>query len=292
MNKLSCMQSFVSVAHSGNFSTSADQLSISKAYVSKQISQLEEHLGVRLLQRTTRQVSLTSNGQAYYEQCRSLLMELEELEESMRSRNAALSGQLRITGPGSFSELHLIPIISIYSMKYPEVRLKLEFTDKVLDLVEERIDIGIRIGLLNDSSLVARRLTNTTMMLCASLEFVRKEGGPKTLEEIHNFPCIVDENYPGGNHWSFESSQIVAVKGSIAVNSAQAARSIVLAGHGIGFLPSFVIGNDIKEGRLAHLLPHIQCESLDVFAIYPHRKHLSTKIRLFIDTAVDYFSEN
>lgn len=294
MNKLACLQTFVTVVQTENFSAAARILGVSKALVSQQISQLEEHIGVRLLQRTTRRVSPTSIGLAYYQQCYPLLTELEELDDSVRVSDANPKGVLRVTAPTAISEPHILPIVANYCREYPDVKLELELNDQVLDLVKNRLDVAIRIGLLSESTLVARHLADTRMLLCASGDFVEKYGVVEDVNQLKQLPCIVDSHYPHQNHWTFglsKQAQTITVSPAISVNSVALARSLTLQSYGVSYLPSFAIDQDLLAGKLIHLLPHIPTDTLGIYAVYPHRKHLSAKVRLFIDIAVEYFQQ-
>lgn len=291
MDKLGCMRAFVTVVEGGGFSEAARRMGVSKALISKQIGQLEESLNVRLLHRTTRKVTPTSSGQAYFEQCRPLLAEFEELDAAMRLSSTSPSGELHVTAPVTFAEMHLMPVVSRYYSRYPDVTVKLDLTDRFVDLVEERIDVAIRIGELSDSSLVARSLGEVSMQLCASVEYLSKHGEPVEPHQLADHACLLDSNYPGGNHWMLgrgDRSVTVEVQPRLIVNSARAGRELVLAGHGIAFLPSFAIVDDINMGRMQALLPDYASEPIGIYALYQHRKHLSAKIRLFINEMIEY----
>jgi DNA-binding transcriptional LysR family regulator len=282
---------FVAVVEAAGFSGAARRLGVSKALISKQVNQLEEHLDVRLLHRTTRHVRTTSIGQAYFEQCRPLLSELDDLEDAVQSNNTNPKGELRVTAPITFAELHLMTVVSNFSRRFPEVKLNLDLTDRLVDLVEERIDVAIRIGTLTDSSLVARKLGNTSMLARASPTFLSYHGEPTLPQQLTEYPCVVDSNYAGGTHWTLgteENAVTTDVATGIIVNSARAACELVLAGHGIGFLPSFVVADDIAKGKLKRLLSDYPSEPLGIYAVYPHRKHLAAKVRLFIDAAIEH----
>jgi len=290
MDNLACMRAFATVVEAGGFSEAARRLGVSKALISKQINQLEDSLAVRLLHRTTRKVTPTSSGQAYFEQCRPLLDELDELNASMQFTHASPRGELHIAAPQTFAEMHLLSVLSDYVRRYPEVSIRLDLTDRLVDLVEERIDVAIRIASLQDSSLVARKLGDISMQLCASPEYLAQHRAPGKPQQLGRHQCVLDSNYPGGNIWTLgqgAQQTSVEVHTHLMVNSARAARDLVLAGHGIGYLPSFAIAEEIKQGRLQHLLPDYVSEPLGIYAVYLNRKHLSAKVRTFIDMAVD-----
>jgi DNA-binding transcriptional LysR family regulator len=291
MDKLSCLQAFIGVVESGSFSETARRNSVSKAQISKQVGQLEESLGVRLLHRTTRQVSPTSSGQAYYEQCKPLLVELADLDQSIQSSQKDLQGELRVSAPVTFAEMHLMPIISTFARSYPEVKIQLELTDRFVNLVEDRVDLAIRIGELQEQTLVSRRIGSTRMMLFTSPEYLRSHPVPEALEQLAQHDCILDTNYPGADQWSLMlAGETVSARVNvhIQVNNARAALELVLAGNGIGFLPSFALDKYIKDGSLLAVLPEYVAEPIGIYAVYLHRKHLSAKVRRLLDTLITH----
>ena len=295
MDKLACMRAFVTVVEGGGFSEAARRMGVSKALISKQVGQLEENLDLRLLHRTTRKVTPTSSGQAYFDQCRPLLAEFDELDSAMRLSSTSPAGELHVAAPVTFAEMHLMPVVSWYSSSYPDVTVKLDLTDRFIDLVEERIDVAIRIGELSDSSLVARKLGEVSMQLCASAEYLAEHGEPVEPGQLAGHSCVLDSNYPGGYHWQLGRKNTpvsIEVNPRLIVNSARAGRELVRAGHGIAFLPSFAIADDINKGQIKRLLPDYASEPIGIYAVYQHRKHLSAKIRLFIEAMNEYFKLN
>jgi DNA-binding transcriptional LysR family regulator len=217
-------------------------------------------------------------------------MELEELDASMRSNTADPRGELRVTAPISFAEIRMMSAVAEFSRRYPNVRLNLVLSDRFVDLVEERIDVAIRIGDLEDSSLVARRLGSTSMLVCASPGYLARRGEPEQPAQLAEHACVVDSNHPAGTRWKLGSGNgvvTVDVPTRILVNSARGARELVLAGQGISYLPSFAVSDDIAAGKLKRLFPGFEQKPLGIFALYPHRRHLSAKVRLFIETAVE-----
>lgn len=292
MDKLDSIQAFITVVELGGFSAAARNLNVSKAQISKQIAALEDSLGIRLLHRTTRRVSPTSNGQAYYERCKPLLDEFIELDDSIKNSDRALQGDLHISAPATFAEINLLPIITEYTKQNPNVNLKLELTDRFIDLVEERIDLAIRIGNLDESSLVARKIGKIHMLLCASPAFIKTYGLVKTVQELTELPCIMDSNYPGGNQWQLVSEHdqhTITVNGQLIVNNARVARDFVLQGKGIGFLPSFVVNEQLNSGELINILRDYTSTEIGIYAVYLHRKHLSLKVRRLIDLLTESF---
>jgi len=294
MDKLGCMRAFVAVVEAGGFSEAARRIGVSKAMISKQVGQLETDLGVRLLHRTTRRVNTTNTGQAYFEQCRPLLAELDELDAAVHSNTAEPKGELRVTAPISFAELHLMRALSDFSSQYPEVRLNLILSDRFVDLVDERIDVAIRIGDLDDSSLVARKLGTTSLLVCAAPSYLHEYGEPTDPQQLPDHRCIIDSNHPTGTRLTFrdaENDVTIDVSAKLMVNSARAARELALLGAGISYLPSFAIAEDIAEGRLRRLLPDHGSMPLGIYAVYPHRRHLSAKVRLFIEHLAEHCRE-
>jgi DNA-binding transcriptional LysR family regulator len=294
MDKLDCMRAFVAVVEAESFTQAAIRMRLSKALVSKYVGALESSLGVRLLNRTTRRMSVTDSGKAYYERCISVLQEIDEIESALRSEHNQPEGTLRINAPMSFSELTLMPIITEFTRLYPDVTIKLELADRFVDLVEEGVDLAIRIGALPDSSLVVRKLTDMQMMLCASPDYVGNTDIPLTLESLSQHQCIFDSNYKHKDRWIFgrgEQSVAIPIHSRININSARAVSELVLNGQGISLLPSFVVQKEVEQGRLVRLFKEHEPESTGVYALYPHRKHLSAKVRLFIDALVKAFQK-
>jgi len=288
MDQISCMRAFVAVAQEQGFSAAARKLGISKVLVSKYVGQLEDQLGVRLLHRTTRKVSLSTTGEAYLERCASLLEEFEQLQNSVQAIHQKPRGRLRITGPSTFSEMHLLPAISEFSRRYPEVQVELQLADRYVDLVEEGFDMALRIGQLEDSSLIARPLVEMTSYLCASPEYIAQHGMPESPEQLSEHRLISDTNYRSGKYWEFRnpetgSLKTTAISADIYINSARAVRDLLLDGQGIGICPGFAVNQQIADGELIVLLPEWQMPGHQLSAIYPHRRHLSNKVRLFIE---------
>ena len=293
MDRLACMHAFVAVVDANGFSNAARKSGMTKALLSKYVAHLEKQLGVRLLQRTTRHVSTTEVGRAYYERCLPLLDDLKELDTSVQEIQSAPSGELKLTAPSSFAELHLMNVISEYSRTYPDVCIKMDLTDRTVDIIEEGFDLALRVGQLQESSLVARHLGNDRIIVYASPEYLREYGKPDKPEDLLQHQCILDTNYKGGARWQFSRDNktvSVNVNSKHYMNSALAVKSLALTNNGIAIGPMFVASDDIKMGRLEPVLNDYVIEILGLYAVYPHRRHLSVKVRLFIDTLVKYFS--
>lgn len=293
MDKLKCMKAFIAVVEANGFSNAARRGNSSKALLSKYVGQLEDRLSIRLLQRTTRHVSLTEVGRAYYEQCRPLLEQLDELDANVDDIHLEPSGELRITAPVSFSELHLMHWVSVFTDQYPRIRIRLSLTDRMIDLVEEGFDIALRIGHLPDSSLIARRMGTVRLIAYASQGYLDQYGMPEQPEELLQHRCIIDSNYRDGTSWLFErkgQTSKIFVKGSCYVNSPTAVMALVKANNGIAVGPDFVVSGDIETGELVPVLPDYQLEASGLYAIYPHRQYLPTKIKLFIELLASGFN--
>jgi len=288
------MRAFVAVVEANGFSSAARKSTMTKALLSKYVAQLESNLDTRLLQRTTRHVSTTEVGRAYYERCIPLLEELDELESSVQEIHAAPSGELKISAPISFAELYLVDLISEFSALHPKIRINLILTDRTVDIVEEGVDLAIRIGNLSDSNLIARQLSTMHVVASASPAYLDEYGEPQKPEDLSNHKCIIDSNFSDNARWSFikdDSQTTVSVNYSCYVNSAIAAKELAIRDNGVTLSPIFAVGNDLKAGKLKVVLSDYEIENFGLYAVYAHRKHLSTKVRLFIEEAKAYFSD-
>ncbi|MBL4791022.1 MAG: LysR family transcriptional regulator, partial [Kordiimonadaceae bacterium] len=233
MDKLACMRAFAGVVEAGGFSAAGREMKLSKALVSKYVAHLEDLLGVRLLQRTTRKVSTTSVGQSYYQRCRSLLDDLDELDLQVQENQNTPKGVLRITAPLSFAELHLMDIISEFSNEYPALEIDVSLSDRFVDIVEDGIDIALRIAELPDTALIARRLMAVRVPLCAAPAYLEEHGIPEHPSELVHHKCILEHRYDDAYRWPFaEKGQSLSVKlhSKLRVTGARAVRELALAG--------------------------------------------------------------
>jgi len=294
MDTIDGMKTFVAVVTEGSFTAAANQTEMSTALVSKYISQLEDRLGVRLLNRTTRSLTLTEVGSAYFDRCRKLLEEFDELEATIQNRDAKPQGTLIVSAPTTFGALYLAEAIAEFTHAYPEVNIDLRLTDRLVNLVEEGVDVAIGISELVDSTLIARRLAPARIVVCATPKYIAKHGCPLRPDDLLEHCCIVDRNFRNGSNWKFHENgkeKYVSVKGRIVVNNAESVRRILLADTGIALIPTFVIGQDIKLGRLKVLLPEYEGSNLGLFAIYIHNKYLAAKVRAFVDFCIQRFGQ-
>ncbi len=286
MDTIEGMRVYAAVARTASFTVAADELGLSRALTSKYVAQLEERLGVRLLNRTTRSVEMTSAGRAYLDRALRLLEDLDDLEAAVRDRRAEPRGHLRVATPVTFAELFLPSVLAEFTTTYPKLHVTLSLSDRHVDLVGEGFDAAIRIGELAESSLVARRLASSTLTLCAAPGYLAEHEAPTHPTDIAAHRCVLDDNLRSRDHWPFSIDgriRMIPVAGSIRVNSASIVRALLLAGQGIGLCPSFLVSGDVRDGRLIALLSDFQTPGVGIHAVYPHSRHLASGVRTFVD---------
>jgi len=287
MDSLTDIAVFVHVVDAGSFTAAAEKLDLSKPVVSKYVSRLENRLGARLLHRTTRRLSLTEVGRVFYERSQQGLLHLEEAEAEVTRLQAVPRGVLKLNSPMSFGILHVAPALPDFLSKYPELSVDISLDDRRVDLVEEGFDLAIRIGELPDSSLVARRLGPCQHVVCGAPDYFRQHGVPKTPEALREHNAITYKYQNSPREWHFISPEGAAVRipvsGSIQMNNSLGLREALLRGAGITLTPSFVVGQDIAAGRLQAVLTTYKVQELSIYAVYPDRRHLSPKVRAFVD---------
>ncbi|CRM79965.1 D-malate degradation protein R [Pseudomonas sp. 37 R 15] len=287
------MQVFCTVVDKGSFVGAAEPLEMSKAAISRYVSGLEERLGVRLLHRTTRKLSLTEEGRQFYHQARDVLTLMDQAEEAVSSSAPEPSGVLRINAPVSFGVLHLAPVWADFMKVYPNVELDISLNDRLVDLVEEGFDAAVRIARMESSSLVGRRLAGTRMCLCASPQYLANHPEIRSLSDLTEHGVIAYTNFASGNEWQFEGphgSETVRTRSSVRCNNGDTCRSIALAGGGIALQPSFMVADDLRKGDLVEILPAYQSVELGIYVVYPTRKHLATKVRVLINFLAERFA--
>ena len=287
MDRLSDIAVFVRVVEQGSFTSAADALDISKAAVSKYVSRLERRLGARLLNRTTRKLTLTEAGTALFDGASGALDQIKSAEDVVYELVGEPRGRLRVTAPAYFGATFLIPLIAGFLKKYPRIRLELDLENRVVDLVEERFDVGIRITTLADSSMVARRLASVRMVTAASPRYLERAGIPKHPQDLTRHSCLTYSLTRTPGEWYYRGrdgeSIRVPVGGGLRCNSDQALKEAALAGIGVVRFPGLFISSELSDDTLVRLLPDFELEPSSICAVFPSRSNLAPKVRAFVD---------
>lgn len=290
MDIFQAMKTFTAVVEAGSFVGAMDAVGLSKPAVSRHVNELEEHLGTRLLQRTTRRLSLTGEGQTYYQRCKEILLAVQEAEGEVGSSALQAQGRLRIGAPQTFGALHLAALWGRFAAENPQVTLEIILSDRVVDLVEEGYDLVIRIARLPDSSLVSRRIALTRMVLCASPQYLSRHGTPVHPHDLARHDVISYTYWSSGDNWNFEGpggEATVRTHSRIHANNGDACRAAALEHQGIILQPDFLVYEDLRSGALVELMPEFRAVELGIFAIYPTRKQLPLKVRRLLDFLVN-----
>lgn len=290
MDRLTSLTAFVQVADSGGFSAAGRRLNMSTTMVSNHVQALEDRLGARLLNRTTRKVSLTEVGKAYYDRCTQILAELEQADDIASASQSTPRGTLRI-----YTSTHIVPFIapavSEFLASYSEVKIDLAMGERAVDLIDEGYDVSIQLVPPPDSSLIARSLATWRHVLCCSPSYLEKHGQPQQFSDLLQHNCVKHVLYPFQDGWHFVDRKgapaIARISGNLVTNSGEALRLAALDGVGISLAAGFLVADDLEAGRLVRLLPDYRPVEFAVNAVYPHRHHLSAKVRRFIDLLVD-----
>jgi DNA-binding transcriptional LysR family regulator len=280
------MAVFARVVETGGFTAAARELGLSKGTVSKQVARLEERLGARLMNRTTRQLHLTDAGQAYYDGSARILAEVEEVERAVAHLQSRPSGLLRLTCPVSFGQRFVAAAVADFMAELPDLEVEMVLSDRFVDIVEEGYDVAIRIGTLPDSSLVARKLAPMRRCVCATREYFERRGRPQHPTDLAEHNCLLYTYEATGTRWRLRGPDgpvSVQVSGTLHVNNGDVIRQAVLRSVGVGFLPGFIVDADIREGRIEAVLEEWSESDAAVFAVYPHRRHVAAKVRSFVD---------
>jgi DNA-binding transcriptional LysR family regulator len=287
MDNLTDIAVFVRVVERGSFTVAADDLAISRAAASKYVSRLEERLGARLMQRTTRRLSLTEAGAALFEASRGALERIEEAEAAIARFQSEPRGRLRVSAPMSFGILHLGPVLAEFSRAHPQVTLDLAFDDRYVNLVEEGFDVAIRIGKLVDSSLVARKLGATRLVVCAAPSYLAEHGEPEVPEDLAAHNCLLYSYLATANVWRFTAPDgreiSIAVGGNLRANNGIVEAEAAVAGMGVLMTPTFYVGPLIRAGKLRQILTRYSGPEIGIYAVYPQREHVPPKVRVFVD---------
>jgi len=293
MPQISKIAMFLAVVKHQSFAGAARELGFTGPALSKQVQALEDQLGVRLLHRTTRQVNLTEEGAIYYERARKALEDLDEAERQIQDLKASPTGLLKVNGPMSFGTKYLTKPITAFAQDYPNVTLNVDFNDRQVDMIEEGYDVVIRIGALEDSSLIARKLAECPIIMCASPDYIEQYGLPGHPEELTDYPAILFDRHGGDQDWQYADQKGVSGRVKMTpvmrANNAEMMLEGCLEGLGIAILPIFSVAEYLEKGALIHLLPAYQTEpERAIYALFPQNRHLSTKTRLFVDHLSGY----
>lgn len=292
MDKLTSMKVFATVARLGSFSAAAEELGISRAMASKYLNHLESELGIRLLNRTTRQLSLTEIGSVYRERINIILAELEDTEMAVTRLQTEARGVLKIISPPSFGSFHLARSFTEYKERFPDVEIELLLTDRTPDLFEEGVDLAICLGELDDSNLIARKLASARNVVCGAPEYLATWGIPETPGDLKEHNCLTLSHRTALSEWKFMINNekiVLHPSGNFRANTADPLRIAAIKGCGLVQLPSYIVGLDILSGRLQPVLEEYEPEELPIFVVYIHRRHLSTKVRTFVDFICEKF---
>lgn len=287
MDRVDCNRMFVAVMETGSFAAAAVRIGTSSGQASKLVSRLEAELGARLLNRTTRAVSATEAGQAYFERIRLLLEEFDSLELEIRNSVQVPRGRLRLTAPLTFGTTALTPALNDFALRYPEIALDVSFSDRVVNLVDEGFDLAVRVGRAEDSILIARKLCDVRILLVGAEAYLARRGEPAAPGDLGGHDCIADTNFREPNLWRFRAldgaALAVSIAGRLRYSNAEACLQAAEAGLGLAYVPSFIAGPAVRTGRVKRLLPAFEAAPFGVHALYPHSRHLAAKVRVLVD---------
>ncbi len=293
-NLLDGVAVFVGVINTGSFTAAAQALGHSTSYVSKEITRLEKRLGSRLLNRTTRTISLTDAGRAYFERCSQIVIDAENAERSIGQLQDKPRGLLRVNAPVSFSSAYLLDYLAEFMNSFPEITLEIEFNDRMIDVVAEGYDVVIRAGNIQDSNLVARKFTTSKSVVVASPDYLKKNGRPLLASELEQHACLAYSLLPNPTLWNFvkdNSHTAVNINARLMANNAGLEVAMAVNGVGIGRLPLFCCEKEIAKGELEIILEDYEQPEIGVYAVYPHRQYLTARVRAFVDFIVDKFED-
>ncbi|MDQ1242021.1 MAG: LysR family transcriptional regulator [Pseudomonadota bacterium] len=287
MDRFQSFNAFVKVVEHGSFAVAAQRLEISTSAVSRQVAEMEAHLEVRLLNRTTRRLSLTEAGQAFYERCVQLLADLEETEAAVRSEAVVPKGTLRLTCGVTFGERYLAPAVAEFATRHPQVAFDIDLSDRAVDLVEEGFDLAIRIGPVGQQALVARRIAETQLVCCAAPAYLDSRPPLLTPDDLQHHECFAYTYAATASAWTFEAGDGTRHTPRISfrhrANNGRMLAAMAVAGVGISLEPDFIVADEVRTGRLVRVLTDYQPPRSPISAVYPSRRHLSAKVRTFVD---------
>jgi DNA-binding transcriptional LysR family regulator len=293
MDRLRAMEVFVEIVRKNGFAKAAEALDTSPANVTRYLNDLEAHLGTRLLNRSSRRMSLTESGEALYERARAILEDVAEAEAVSSSATLHPRGTLRINAPLSFGVLHLAPLWPRFLARYPDIELDVALSDRVVDIIEEGYDMAIRISRVAANTHAARKLATSRNIVCASPAYLKKRGMPRAPDDLQDHACIGYRYAATADEWHFVDgggrSHTVKVPCAMHTNNGDTARAAAIGGAGVIWQPQFLIGPDLRAGHLVEVLPGYRMPDIDILALYPSRRHLSAKVRVMIDFLVEAF---
>jgi DNA-binding transcriptional LysR family regulator len=295
MDTLTRMRAFIDVVEAEGFSAAARKIGRSKALLSKYVRELEDELGALLLNRTTRQFSLTEAGHTYYKRASEIVREVDNLADAVRESSGDVRGRIKLSAPRTFADAPIGQSLIDFAREHPDIVLEIDLDDRFVDLVEEGFDLAIRITRLESSSLIARRLAPFSLQVCGSPELIAKHGRPTRPQDLAHVPCIVDTNGRWLSNWPFigDNSELVSVSvsGPMEVNSPLVSRAAAISGLGFTILPDFIAAPAIEKGKLVPVLADRMPQGGGIYAVYPHRRYLPAKVRVFVDFLVQWFKK-
>lgn len=295
MDTFDGLKTVIAVVQTGSFTAAGERLGLSKALVSKYIAQVETQLGVRLFNRSTRRLVLTDAGNLYYQDAMPLVEKLTQLTDKVSGSQSEPTGLLRITASTTFGDTCLAKHLPEFIKQYPKLNVELQLSDRRVDMLEEGIDIVIRAGTVDDSSLVSRKINHVPLILCASPEYLANKGTPKYPDDIKHHHCIVDSNFKMGKKWPFMDQRgnqgVLNINSNISVNSPRSVKEFVLSGLGIALIPKFLVASALQQKHLEEVLPDYQMQSYTYYAIYPRSKYIAQKTNAFIEFLHQQFSD-
>ncbi len=297
MDRFTEMQTFVRVVEDGGFSAAAKSLHLTPSGVSRTVARLEDRLAARLLNRTTRRLSLTEEGRHFHERCMRILADVDAAEQAIGELSDAPRGILRVNAPTAFGTYQIAPVLPGFLKRYPYVHVELMLTDRMVDIIGEGLDVAISFGAVADSSLIAAKLGEDRRIICAAPGYLEERGVPERPEDLHDHACLLrPRNMAELNEWSFDGRNgmyRMTVGGQVEVNNTEALLRMALSGVGIARLPGFLVGPYIRDGRLVPVLMASHHGGTEpVHAVYPHRRHLTRRTRVFVDYLVETFMPN
>ncbi|HTP98898.1 MAG TPA: LysR family transcriptional regulator [Casimicrobiaceae bacterium] len=294
MDRFHAIAAFVRVVEAGSFARAAERMMVSVSSVSRHVSELEAHLGVRLMNRTTRRLSLTEAGRVFHERSVQLMADLEEAEASAGAGAAVPRGTLRLACAVTFGVRYVAPAAAAFMTKFPEIRLEIELSDRIVDLVDEGFDAAVRIGAVGGQNLVGRRVGATRLVCCASPAYLARHGEPRTLEDLARHACLLYQYAPQRDTWPFTDrtnvQHRVRVAGPVYANNGDFLAALARDGIGIAYEPDFIVGADVRAGRLVPILRNYAPVTSGIHVVYASRRHLSAKVRAFSDFLVERFA--